>query len=95
VATPTKVSSYMAAGVIPIMTTAVGDYALRLGSMKNMVMNSDLNAAAIAAKVLEFEAQSVSPPDILAEYRQVFSDYFDHNKYVPEMANFLRSTGLN
>ncbi|MCE9553936.1 MAG: glycosyltransferase [Planctomycetes bacterium] len=95
VATPTKVSSYMAAGVIPIMTTAVGDYTLRLGSMKNVVMNSDMDAAAIAAKVLEFEARSVSSSDVLTEYQQVFSDYFDHNKYVPEMANFLRSTGLN
>ena len=95
VATPTKVSSYMAAGVIPIMTTAVGDYAVRLGSMQHVIMNSDLNADAIADKVLQFETRVVSPHDILAEYRQVFADYFDPNKYIGEMANFLRSTGLS
>jgi len=94
VATPTKVSSYMAAGVIPIMTTAVRDYAQQFGSIEHVVMNSELDADLIAANVLAFEERTIAPQGIMAEYRQVFSDYFDHEKYLPKLAAFLSANGL-
>jgi len=94
VATPTKVSSYMAAGVIPIMTTAVKDYAGRFGSLENVILCSQLDADAIAGKVLAFEERTIDPQNVLAEYRHIFADYFDLNRYLPDLSDFLHRTGL-
>ena len=95
VATPTKVSSYMAAGVIPVTTTAVHDFAEKLGRLRHIVMSPEADAERIAAHVLAFERRSVSAGEVAAEYRSLFGSYFDHHGYVPAVSRFLRRTRLS
>lgn len=94
VATPTKVSGYMAAGVIPIMTTAVRDYVDRLGGLEHVVMSASRDPQALADRVLAMERREISPAAIAAEYRAAFDAYLSHDAYVAPLASFLRSTGL-
>lgn len=94
VATPTKVSSYMAAGVIPITTTAVRDYATVLRDVQPMVMTERLDVDAVAAAVLAQERQVLQPTVVRDSYRRVFDSYFDHALYGPGLREFFRRTGL-
>lgn len=94
VATPTKVSSYMAAGVIPIITAAVHDYREKLGHLDTVLMTRSTEAAGIAEEILAFDARPISAARVLSDNRRVFEDYFDHDRYLPRLAEFLRGTGL-
>jgi hypothetical protein len=94
VATPTKVSSYMAAGVIPVMTDAVADYVQALATVRPIIMSPHYDAGSIAEQILALERQAIDPQAVKASYVKAFADYFDHSRYVPELARFLERTGL-
>lgn len=94
VATPTKVSSYMAAGVIPVMTAAVQDYARALHDTEPLVMAVRLDPDLVAAQVLVLEKSPLRAADVLRVYRQVFADYFDLSTYVEGLREFFERTGL-
>jgi hypothetical protein len=94
VATPTKVSSYMAAGVIPIMTRAVHDYNQVLGAVQPMILAAQLDVDQIARDIVRHHAIELNPQDILCEYRRVFETYFDHRAYGSGLREFFARTGL-
>lgn len=95
VATPTKVSSYMAAGVIPIMTTAVGDYNDRLSSAHPIVISASTEADAIADAVLALEAAPLRADSVLGNYQAVFNGYFEHRGYLAALTDYLDQTGMS
>jgi Glycosyl transferases group 1 len=95
VATPTKVSSYMAAGVIPVMTDAVADYVEALGTVRPMIISPHYDPEAVAEQILALERQAIDPDGVKASYVKAFADYFDHSRYGPELARFLQRTGLS
>lgn len=94
VATPTKVSSYMAAGVIPVMTRAVQDYNTALGEVEPIVISARLDVDLIARDVLAQEARPVDAEQVLRSYRRVFEGYFNHEAYVNGLRAFFEHTGL-
>ena len=89
VATPTKVSSYMAAGVIPVMTDAVRDYAVRLRDVDPIVIARDHGPEAIGAEILSLENRAITADHVIRSYGRIFSDYFDHDIYVDGLAEFF------
>lgn len=94
VATPTKVSSYMAAGVIPVMTDAIEDYVQALAAVRPIIMSTHHDAEAIAKQILLLEQRDIDPEAVKASYSKAFADYFDHSRYVSALARFLERTGL-
>ena len=94
VATPTKVSSYMAAGVIPVMTSAVGDYVSALDGVDPLVLCRQFDAASIAQAIIDLQARELRPDAVLKSYTAVFARYFDHAAYAVPLRDFLRTTGL-
>ena len=94
VATPTKVSSYMAAGVIPIMSTAIEDYAVAMLNVRPIVMCDELRPEAIADAILKLETQVVKAEDVLRSYSTIFESYFNHAGYASGLRQFLSGTGL-
>ncbi|MGM9484162.1 hypothetical protein ACS5PN_23415 [Roseateles sp. NT4] len=94
VATPTKVSSYMAAGVIPVMTRAAQDFAQQLAPTAPIVWLDSLDADHIAQRVLAQQAQRLAAEDVLAAYRSAFDRYLDHAAYRPALRDFFLRTGL-
>lgn len=95
VATPTKTSSYMAAGIIPITTAAVRDFTARLRPLKHTIVSDSVCSTDIAKTILEFEQRQLEPLSIEAEYSQLFADYFEHDAYIPRLAHYLRESGLS
>ncbi len=94
VATPTKVSSYMASGVIPVMTSAVDDYVEKLADVDPIVICRAYDADSIAQEILAVEARLLEPAAVLNSYSGIFTRYFDHANYGAPLTRFLRATGL-
>lgn len=94
VATPTKVSSYMAAGVIPVMTRAAQDFAQRLAPISPIVWLDSLAADHVAGQVLAREAAPLDQEAVLTAYRAAFTHYLDHTAYRPALRDFFLRTGL-
>ncbi|KQW42082.1 MULTISPECIES: hypothetical protein [unclassified Roseateles] len=94
VATPTKVSSYMAAGVIPVMTRAAQDFAQRLEPTSPIVWLDNLDAAHIRQRVLALEALPLDAESVLAAYRAAFDRYLDPAGYRPALRDFFSRTGM-
>jgi hypothetical protein len=94
VATPTKVSSYMAAGVIPVMTRAAEDFAQHLAAVAPIVWLDALDATHIRQRVLEQEARRLQPEAVLASYQGAFDRYFDPEAYRSALREFFLRTGL-
>lgn len=94
VSTPTKVSSYMAAGVIPVMTDVVADFRHALAGTRPLVVSRAADADTIVDAVLAQEAAAVQAQAVREAYQEAFDRYFDHARYVEPLRSFLRSTGL-
>jgi hypothetical protein len=94
VATPTKLSSYMAVGVVPVTTTAVHDFAAVLRGVDPLVMSDSVDPDAIAAQVLAVEEKPLAAEAVLESYSAAFRTHFDHSAYLQGCSEFLRATGL-
>lgn len=92
VATPTKVSSYMAAGVIPIITKAVFDYAERLVDADPIVLLNEADPREILAGICRLEARNFTGEEVLASYSKIFREYFDLDLYGPAISSFLANS---
>lgn len=89
VATPTKMSSYIGCGIIPIFSPVIGDFNARLGGLKYIVRAGSLDE--LISKLKELEGAQIKAEDILSEYKMVFEDYYCREKYVKLIsALFLR-----
>lgn len=87
VATPTKMNSYLASGIIPIYTDVVGAYKENLSGLKYAVP-IDINNKGVE-KLYELEKQSIQSIDVLNEYKLVFDTYYNRDQYVAEIAEVI------
>ena len=88
VATPTKMSTYLANGVIPVYSDVVDDFKQALKGLENKIaLGPEANAAKIAEAILSFEQQKrILPEAIVNDYEQLFDSYFNREKYSTEIA---------
>ena len=87
VATPTKMNSYMACGVIPIYTNVVGAFQENLSCLKYAIpLDKKGNGL---AKLYELEKTPIIAEDVLCEYNNVFGDYYSRTKYINEISSLL------
>ncbi len=87
VATPTKMNSYLASGIIPIYTDVVGAYKEHLSGLKYAVPVDTKNKG--VEKLYELEKQSIQSNDVLNEYKLVFDSYYNREQYVSEIAEVI------
>ena len=95
VATPTKVSTYMASGVIPIMTNAVSDYNDKLRAVGPLVFCESTQPDSIVQEIMCLEHRQLHPETVLNNYRAAFESYFEHGAYIDGLSAFLERTGLS
>lgn len=80
VATPTKLSSYLAAGVIPIFSTCLCDFYEQAKKMYFAVpVEEELS---IPEKLMELCKKPLNGEKVLEEYRNVFSSYYSVSHYI-------------
>ena len=87
VATPTKMNSYLASGIIPIYTDVVGAYKEHLSGLKYAIP-VDINNKGIE-RIYELEKQIIKSNDVLNEYKSVFDSYYNRQHYVEEIAEVI------
>lgn len=84
VATPTKMNSYLAAGIIPIYTDVVKDFEENINledySLKFRIENDDLQK--IADKIIGFDKKNITIEEIKEKYNQIFNNYYSDAKYI-------------
>lgn len=78
VSTPTKLSTYMAAGVIPILTTATPALVSMLSSTPFKVVVTDAGThSVIANEIFELSVKAPNNLEIHQDYNAVFAEYMD------------------
>lgn len=87
VATPTKMNSYMAAGVIPVYSDVIYDFRTVLGALKYAVPFREYNEC--ICKIEEIERQKINIELIKEEYKRAFDTYYSAKKYSDKLRQFL------
>lgn len=87
VSTPTKLSSYMAAGVIPIFSDIIADFRLQAKDMKYACA---LPQEGYMETVINFINKPINKYEIMEEYRNLFNTYYGKKKYIEFIAVRLR-----
>lgn len=87
VATPTKMSTYLGCGIIPIFSPVIGDFNKRLGNL-HYIVNAE-SISQLVQKIKELELTPINSANILNEYQKVFKDYYCRDKYVKQISDFF------
>lgn len=88
VATPTKMNSYMACGVIPIFSDVIGDFKDALKDVRYKIAVSSSNDCINALK--EIESRELNSAEILKDYKKIFNTYYSKEFYIQNIINFLK-----
>ena len=87
VATPTKLSSYLSAGVIPIYSACLKDFNEISESMKYTV--PVYNISEIPCHLIELCKRDINCEDIYNEYIEIFKTYYSVEHYVQQSKNWI------
>lgn len=85
VATPSKLSSYMANGVIPIYSECLEDFHRATAGFQYKLVYSD----DFLSRFLRFNQQAIRAEDVYREYTALYSDYYSKERHVANIAAFL------
>lgn len=95
VATPTKMNSYMAVGIIPIYTNVVGafkknlnhlEYAVPLNISTQKVYADKLDLQ----KLYDLENKKIKAEDVLNEYNKTFETFYSKEYYIEKMRKMFQ-----
>lgn len=87
VATPTKLSNYMSAGVIPITTTAIKDFVSRTKNFKSVCI---LKTPEDVQTLERFISQNIERDTIKSEFTSIFEDYYCDSFHIDNIAKTFR-----
>ncbi len=87
VATPTKMNSYMAAGVIPVYSDVVADFKKVFHDLNYVISFKKIDEA--IDKILHIEKIGIDCNLMKLEYKKVFDTYYSVDNYVEPLGRFL------
>jgi hypothetical protein len=91
VSTPTKFSSYLGAGVIPVMTSATPALAAMVSGVPfQITVPEPSDSDAIADRILEINCTAPTPADVALSFRSIFDRYFDDALHRRRIAALMR-----
>lgn len=85
VATPTKISSYIANGVIPVYSSSLAAFTESLPGIEAL----EYRPNSFKRDFEEFESKNISPSRMLSEYRDYFEREFDYSNRCDELVAFF------
>lgn len=80
VATPTKLSTYMASGVIPIYSNVIKDFVF-LKQTKYAIELNTLDANTISEKIIAFENRNLEIKELYHNYQDIFDTVYNIKVY--------------
>ncbi|WP_256003232.1 hypothetical protein [Pedobacter deserti] len=91
VATPTKMNSYLAHGVIPVYSDVIDDFKINLKiSPFALPVEADATAEQIAEQIHNFEVQKVIAEEVFDRYNEAFTAYYQDENYTARLAATLK-----
>lgn len=88
VATPTKMNSYMASGVIPVFSDVILDFKEVFSELKYVVKFTDYFEC--INKIKEIEYKGIDINYMREEYQTIFNTYYNKNYYLENISLFLQ-----
>lgn len=91
VATPTKFNSYLAVGLIPIISRVIGAYNPIISKMKYVIAiddEKDLDNA--FGQICATENAEIKPENVYREYNQIFQSYYNTKEYIALLESKIR-----
>jgi len=90
VATPTKFNSYLAVGVIPIVSKSIHAYRPIIDKMRFCISAEDeKDLDAVVNQIVKMELSAIDGKDVYAEYRQIFDTYYNTENHIANIAKHL------
>ena len=90
VATPTKLSSYISNGIIPIYSACIQDFNSYFYSSKYKVAMTSFSLDEIENSLEYFDKNEIKADSIFEEYNALFINYYSNTKYVDSIKSMLR-----
>ena len=90
VATPTKLNSYMAAGVIPIFSDVIQAFAKVLSDVKYLLPVGNLESENIVSRLRNMESKNIVADDVRKEFEKVFVHYYSRPYHIEQIGNHIR-----
>jgi hypothetical protein len=87
VATPTKLSTYMANGVIPIVRNTIGDFSKVIHSYKYFLRLSEISDV---DDILASAKEAIEWEEVYSEYYKIFDKYYNRKEYVTNLYEHLK-----
>jgi len=91
VATPTKMNSYLSAGIIPVYTNVIDSFEEHLRLEGYAVKFDYGNIEDAVNQILKLENRHINTADILNQYKKVFELYYNDDEYVESLKSILKS----
>lgn len=92
VSTPTKISNYLSAGVIPIITKEVKDFVSLYGQNKSVCV---LNSPEDTNNLLDYIKNEINPLDIKQEISKIYNSYYNDTYHIQNIAKLFSTLVLN
>ena len=89
VATPTKMSSYLGNGIIPIYSDVIGDFKEVLDNVRYTVPLG-VNYEGLD-KLLILESQTILSSDVKDDFKQVFNQYYNEDHYIDVISKKIKA----
>jgi len=87
VSTPTKMNSYLSAGIIPIYTSAVEAFEENIDLGDFELKFNNLNIEEIVSNLILMENKFIDANSVLIEYNRVFESFYNDDFYINEISN--------
>ena len=88
VATPTKLSSYISAGVIPIYSSCIRDFDTLSAKYKYLKSVSDLSSICVS-DIVEYVKRPIVKEDVKQEFKKIFETYYNKAKHKENLCSLL------
>lgn len=91
VSTPTKLSTYLANGIIPITTKNIYDVnKLMEDKVYKIFINLNENIENIARNIIDKDKDINNECDMLREYNDIFNEYYNEKNYINQLSKCIR-----
>ena len=88
VATPTKMNTYLANGIIPIYSTVIGAFKENLANLHYAVPVENVDSC--IQKVISIENEIVKSENVLNDFKHIFENYYSRDYYIKELADIIK-----
>lgn len=91
VATPTKMSTYLSVGTIPVMTNTITDFNNHIVTKYSFIYDLNENSDAVSNRFFEHLASKVDVDKLVQDYNFIFTTYYNRERYIKSLDVKLES----